>query len=137
MRAVLLGVLAAVLVVGTAGESGQKKEQRQNCVDPAEIDVIKDGMKLIYGNDDDEAAQWFRSNCWNSTVGIHVDSCTCFYWAFRAHSVGFCILSARLTLLVAAWCGRRLLELGLMTALVWCARARVCMLTCVILAGCE
>ena len=74
------------MVAGAAAESDNV--QRNKCVDPAEIDAIKDGMKLVYGHDDDEAAQWFRSNCWNATKGIHADSCTCFYWAFRAHTVG-------------------------------------------------
>ena len=41
---------------------------------------------LVYGNQDQQAADYFRAKCFNSTQGELKDHCTCFYWAFRAHS---------------------------------------------------
>ena len=34
-----------------------------------------------------EAAGWFREKCYNGTEGSLSTSCTCLYWAFRAHTV--------------------------------------------------
>jgi hypothetical protein len=82
----LLGVLALATADGGDGEEGDKA-LRTSCVDPSEIEVLTEGMRLVYANQDDEAADWFRGKCWNGTVGQFADMCTCFYWAFRAHTV--------------------------------------------------
>jgi hypothetical protein len=61
--------------------------QRETCVDAKELELIKDGMMLVYGNEEQEAADWFREKCYNSTQGDLREVCTCFYWAYRAHTV--------------------------------------------------
>lgn len=81
----LLGALALAAADGN-GEEGAATP-RESCVDASEIELLTEGMKLVYANQDEEAADWFRAKCWNGTVGQYAEMCTCFYWAFRAHTV--------------------------------------------------
>ena len=77
-------VCALLCAMACVGESKDEKEQ---CVSSEELELIKEGMMLVYGNQEQEAAGWFREKCYNGTEGSLSTSCTCLYWAFRAHTV--------------------------------------------------
>lgn len=83
----VMGLLVPVAGLGDEGGDDGAPMMKESCVDPGELDIIRDGMMLVYGNKDDEAAEWFTEKCKNATVGAHSDMCTCFYWAYRAQMV--------------------------------------------------
>ena len=61
-------------------------ETRDKCVEPSELELIKEGMMFVYNNEDKKASEWFHGKCPNATEGELNLMCTCFYWAFRAHT---------------------------------------------------
>jgi len=79
--------MVPVAAFGNEGVEDGAPMQKESCVDAGELDIIRDGMMLVYGNKEEEAAGWFTDKCKNATVGAHSDMCTCFYWAYRAHMV--------------------------------------------------
>jgi hypothetical protein len=85
--AALLCALACVGALESDSSNQGKKEEKEQCVSSEELELIKEGMMLVYGNQEQEAAGWFREKCYNGTEGSLSTSCTCLYWAFRAHTV--------------------------------------------------
>jgi hypothetical protein len=83
----LLCALACVGALDSESSTQGEKEEKEQCVSSEELELIKEGMMLVYGNQEKEAAGWFREKCYNGTEGSLSTSCTCLYWAFRAHTV--------------------------------------------------
>ena len=80
-------LLCALACVGALDSENSPPGAKEQCVNSEELELIKEGMMLVYANKEEEAAGWFREKCYNGTEGSLCEACTCLYWAFRAHSV--------------------------------------------------
>ncbi|EKX54595.1 hypothetical protein GUITHDRAFT_132290 [Guillardia theta CCMP2712] len=71
---------------GETAKEGGERAGREECLVPAEIEMIVEGMKLVYANEGEKASAWFKGSCNGVEEGKFADNCACHYWAFRSHT---------------------------------------------------
>jgi len=68
------------------GMADKPEGSSDECLIPAEIEMLVEGMKLVYANEGQKASDWFMEGCKNLEEGKFARSCACHYWAFRSHA---------------------------------------------------